>query len=58
MLVRRQGLEVHTKRPNHMLLFQYKNAQKNCDIKIGNGFFGNVAPFRCLGTTVTNANLI
>jgi hypothetical protein len=31
---------------------------QNHDIKIGNGYFENVAQFRYLGTTITNENLI
>jgi hypothetical protein len=33
-------------------------AGPNPDIKIGNRSFENVSQFKCLGTTVTNQNLI
>jgi hypothetical protein len=42
----------------YILLFCHQNAGQNHDIKIANRCFENVAPFRYLGTTVTNQNLI
>jgi hypothetical protein len=41
-----------------MLLSRRQNAQQNQDIKIAKTYFGNVAQFRHLGTTITNQNLI
>jgi hypothetical protein len=41
-----------------MLLSYHLNAGQNHDIKIDDRCFENVAQFRCLGTTVTNQNLI
>jgi hypothetical protein len=39
-------------------LSRHQNAEQNLDLKIGNGWFENVAQFRYLGTTITNQNLI
>jgi hypothetical protein len=41
-----------------MLLSRHQNAWQNHDIKIRNRYFGNVAQFRYLGTTIRNQNLI
>jgi hypothetical protein len=41
-----------------MLLFRHQNSRQNHDIKIGNRWFGTVAQFKYLGTTVTSQNLI
>jgi hypothetical protein len=41
-----------------MLLYRHLNAGKNCDIKIANRSFENVAQLRNLGMTVINQNLI
>jgi hypothetical protein len=54
-------LEVNTKKTKHVCMcccLCHQNAGQNHDIKITNRFFGNVAQFRYLGTTVTNQNLI
>jgi hypothetical protein len=41
-----------------MLLSHHQNAGQNCDVKIANRCFENVAQFRYLGTRATNQNLI
>jgi hypothetical protein len=41
-----------------MLLSHHQNVGQNRDIKKTNTLFANVAQFKCLGTTVTNQNLI
>jgi hypothetical protein len=41
-----------------MLLSHHQNAAKNHDTTTANRSFENVAQFRCLGTTVTDQNLI
>jgi hypothetical protein len=40
------------------LLFHHRNFGKNCDIKIADRFFENMARLTKLGTTVTNKNFI
>jgi rRNA processing protein Krr1/Pno1 len=40
------------------LIDDSKEVGKNQDIQIANRFFKNVAEFKCLGTIVTNQNLI
>jgi hypothetical protein len=52
------GLEVNVEKTKNMLVSRDKNAGQNRDIKIGNISFENVSQFKCLGTTVTNQNLI
>jgi hypothetical protein len=41
-----------------MLLSHHQNAGQNLDIVTGNRCFENMAQFRCLGTMITNQNLI
>jgi hypothetical protein len=41
-----------------MSLSRHQNAVQNCDIKIANRSFENVAQFKYLRMTVTNENLI
>jgi hypothetical protein len=48
------GLEVYTQKTKYMLLSRHQNAGQNCDIRIGNRCFVNVAQFRYLGTTIKN----
>jgi hypothetical protein len=52
------GLEVNMEETKYILLSHHQNAGENHDIEIANRCFENVAQFRCLGTTVTNQNLI
>jgi hypothetical protein len=52
------GLEVKTEKTKYMSLSRHRNAGQNCDIKIGNSSFENVAQFRYLGKTITNETLI
>jgi hypothetical protein len=54
------GLEVNAEKSKHMLPSHQQNAGQNHDIlvKIANRYFENVAPFRYLGRTITNENLI
>jgi hypothetical protein len=40
------------------MLVSLQNVGQNQGIKIGNRLFENVSQFKCLGTTVTNQNLI
>jgi hypothetical protein len=41
-----------------MLVSHYQNAGQNRDIIIANKYSENVSPIKCLGTRVTNQNLI
>jgi hypothetical protein len=43
---------------SYMLLSRQQNGGQNHDIKIADRRFKNVTPFRYLGTTITNQNLI
>jgi hypothetical protein len=52
------GLEINVEKSKHMLLSRHQNVGQNRNIKIANTSFKNVAQFKCLGTTVTNQNLI
>jgi hypothetical protein len=52
------GLEVNTEKTKCMLLSHHQNSEQNHDIKVANKPFENVTQFKCLGTTVTNQNLI
>jgi hypothetical protein len=55
------GLEAKTEKTKYMLLSRHQNAGQNHDIKIANRYLENVAqfkPFKHLGTTVANQNLI
>jgi coproporphyrinogen III oxidase-like Fe-S oxidoreductase len=52
------GLEVNVEKTKYMLVSRYQNAGQNREINIGNRSFENVSEFKCLGTTVTNQNLI
>jgi hypothetical protein len=52
------GLEVNIDKTKYMLVSRDQNAGQTRDIKIGNRSFENVLQFKCLGTTVTNQNLI
>jgi hypothetical protein len=59
MLVRKEvDLEINVERTKYMLLSRRQNACRNRDIKIENTLFENVPQFQCLGTKVTNQNLI
>jgi hypothetical protein len=52
------GLNVNTEKTKYMLLSHHQNTGQNRDMKTPNRCFENVVHFRCLGTTVTNQNLI
>jgi hypothetical protein len=52
------GLEINVEKTKYMLLSLQQNAGQNDDIKIENRSFENLPQFRCLGTTVTNQDLI
>jgi hypothetical protein len=52
------GLEVNVEKTEYMLVSRDLNAGQNREIKIGNRSFEKVSPFKYLGTTVTNQNLI
>jgi hypothetical protein len=52
------GLEINVEKTKYMLLSHHQNVSQNRDIKIANRSFENVSPFKYLGTTVTNQNLI
>jgi hypothetical protein len=49
---------VDVEKTEYMLLSRHQNVGQNRDIKIANRSFENVSPFKYLGTTVTNQNLI
>jgi hypothetical protein len=51
-------LEMNVKKTKYILLSRRENVGQNRDIKIANRSFKNVSQFKCLGTTVTNQNLI
>jgi hypothetical protein len=51
-------LEINVEKTKYMLLSHHQNVGKNRDIIIANRSFENVSQFICLGTTVTNQNLI
>jgi sorting nexin-29 len=52
------GLEVNVDKTKYMLVSRDENAGQIREIKIGNRSFENVSQSKCLGTTVTNHNLI
>jgi hypothetical protein len=52
------SLEINVEKTKYMLLSRYQNVGQNRDIKLANRSFENVSPFRYLGTTVRNQNLI
>jgi hypothetical protein len=52
------GLEINIEKTKYMLLFRHQNVGQNRDIKIATRLFENLSQFKCLGTTVTNQNLI
>jgi hypothetical protein len=52
------GLEINVEKTKYMLLSRHQNICQNRDIKIANRLFENVSQLKCLGTTVTNRNLI
>jgi hypothetical protein len=52
------GLEGNAERTKYLLLSRHQNAELNHNIKIADRCFENAANFKCLGTTVTNKNLI
>jgi hypothetical protein len=43
---------------SHRVLSRYQNADQKREIKTANRSFENVSQFKCLGTTVTNQDLI
>jgi plasmid replication initiation protein len=51
-------LEVNAEKTNYVLLAHHQNAWSNHDMKIADRSFENVAELKCLGTRVTNQNLI
>jgi hypothetical protein len=51
-------LEGNVMKTKYMLVSRDQNAGQNREIKIGNSSYENVSPFKYLGTTVTNQNLI
>jgi hypothetical protein len=52
------GLEVNPETTIYMLLSRHQNAGQNHDLKIANRSFENVVQLKCLGTTITDQNLI
>jgi hypothetical protein len=51
-------LEINAEKTKYIFLSHHQNARKNCDIKIANRCFENVAQSRYFGMTVTKQNLI
>jgi hypothetical protein len=51
-------VEVIAEKTKYMFLSRHQNAEQNHNIKIANGFFENVPPFKYLETTVTNQNVL
>jgi hypothetical protein len=51
-------IEINVDKTKYMLLSRHQNVGQNRNIKIANRSFENVSLFKCLGTTVTNQNLI
>jgi hypothetical protein len=52
------ALEINVEKTKYMLPSRHQDVGQNRDIKIANTTFENVTQFKCLGTTVTNQNLI
>jgi hypothetical protein len=52
------GLKINVEKTKYMLLSHYQNVGRNWNIKMANRSFENVSPFKYLGTTVINKNLI
>jgi hypothetical protein len=52
------GLGINIRKIKYMLLSRQQNVGQNRDMNIANRSFENVSQFKCLGTTVTNQNLI
>jgi hypothetical protein len=52
------GLEINIEKTKYMLLSRHQNAGQIWNRKIANRLFENVSQFKCLGTKVTNQNLI
>jgi hypothetical protein len=52
------GLDINIEKTKYMLLSRHQNEGQNRDITIANRSFENVSQLKCLGTTVTNRNMI
>jgi hypothetical protein len=52
------GQKINVEKTKYMLLSRQQTVDQNRDMKIANRSFQNVSQFKCLGTTVTNQNLI
>jgi hypothetical protein len=52
------GPEINVEKSKYMLLSRHQNIEQNQDIKIAHNSFENVSQSKCLGTTITNQNLI
>jgi hypothetical protein len=55
---REVGLEINVDKTIYMLLVRHRNSGQNRDIKTANKLSENVTQLECLGTTVTNQNLM
>jgi hypothetical protein len=56
--IKEVGLEVNAEKTKYMLFSRHQNAAQSHGIKIANRSFENMAQFNCLGTIVTNKDLI
>jgi hypothetical protein len=52
------GLVINSEKTECMLLSHHQNAEHNFNMKVANRSFENVAEFKCLGTKITEQNLI
>jgi hypothetical protein len=50
------GPEINAEKTKYMIMSRHPNSGQNQNIRRANESFGNVATFKCLGTTLTNQN--
>jgi hypothetical protein len=51
-------LEINAEKTKYMIMFHHQDSGQNQNTRIANDWFENVAKFRCLGTTLSNQNII